>query len=261
VRTRWFKTPGRTIRNKPSQNDDQLVQACLKGSEKAWDTLIDKYKNLIFSIPIKYRLTMDDADDIFQQVCLDLFRELPKLRTPKALAAWLTQTTSHRRFHLKRERQRYVPTTYDGLLNSADEADVPVDIVNEVEREERQSVNRSGLIPSKPWLSRKQPYSSPRKFTTRKLWRYIIQQLSEMPADFGQEPKPTAIVLSLVASGMPGLNVLFSARKAVPPIPVVVLVAPDQARVAIEALKLGAAEAVVAPDRAAQFSPSVRRPS
>jgi RNA polymerase sigma factor (sigma-70 family) len=125
-----------TIRNEASQDDDQLVQACLKGREKAWDTLIDKYKNLIFSIPIKYRLPADDADDIFQEVCLDLFRELPRLRTPRALAAWLIQTTSHKCFHRKRERQRYAPTISDGSLNSVGEADVPEDLVHEVEREQ-----------------------------------------------------------------------------------------------------------------------------
>ena|SRR2546425_2037298 len=125
-----------TIRNEASQDDDQLVQACLKGREKAWDALIDKYKNLIFSIPIKYRLTADDADDIFQEVCLDLFRELPRLRTPRALAAWLIQTTSHRCFHRKRERERYAPATYDGSLNSVGQADVPEDLVHEAEREQ-----------------------------------------------------------------------------------------------------------------------------
>src|SRR5437016_5844138 len=76
---------------------------------------------------------------------------------------------------------------------------------------------------------------------------YFIEKVSERSIDFGRELKPTAIVLSVVATGMPGLNVLASARKAVPPIPVVVLVAPDQARSAVEALKLGATEAVVTP--------------
>jgi len=76
---------------------------------------------------------------------------------------------------------------------------------------------------------------------------YLIEQVSERHIDFGREPKPTAIVLSAVATGMAGLSVLVSARKAPAPIPVVVLVAPDQARIALEALKLGAIEAVVTP--------------
>jgi len=63
---------------------------------------------------------------------------------------------------------------------------------------------------------------------------YIIEHISEQPVEFGRDRKPTAIVLSAVETGMPGLDVLISARKAVPPIPAVVLVAPDQVRIAID---------------------------
>ncbi len=76
---------------------------------------------------------------------------------------------------------------------------------------------------------------------------YVTEQLPEKPVTFDRNPKPTAIVLGVVDTGMPALNVLVSARKAVPPIPVVVLVGPDQAKIAVEALKLGATDAVVMP--------------
>src|SRR5271155_1959372 len=71
--------------------DTRLVRECVRGSEEAWSALIDKYKNLIFSIPIKYGFSPDDATDVFQSVCLDLLTELPKLREPKALPKWIMQ--------------------------------------------------------------------------------------------------------------------------------------------------------------------------
>ena len=40
--------------------DDHLVRACLKGDERAWSALIQKYKNLIFSIPLKYGASQPD---------------------------------------------------------------------------------------------------------------------------------------------------------------------------------------------------------
>jgi two-component system, NtrC family, response regulator AtoC len=76
---------------------------------------------------------------------------------------------------------------------------------------------------------------------------YITEQVLLKPVTFDRDPKPTAIVLSIVDTGIPALNVLVSARKAGPPIPVVVLVGPDQAKMAVEALKLGATDAVVMP--------------
>ena len=78
-----------------SWDDDRLVESCLKGDEDAWGALIDRYKNLIFSIPIKYGFSSDDAADVFQSVCLDFLRELPRLRDVKALPKWLIQVTAH----------------------------------------------------------------------------------------------------------------------------------------------------------------------
>jgi RNA polymerase sigma factor (sigma-70 family) len=90
--------------------DPRLVRGCLHGDEEAWAALIDKYKNLIFSIPIKYGFSADDATDIFQAVCLELLSELPKLRKPKALPKWIMQITAHKCFHWKRQQRRVEPS-------------------------------------------------------------------------------------------------------------------------------------------------------
>jgi RNA polymerase sigma factor (sigma-70 family) len=86
--------------------DPRLVRECLKGNEEAWSALVDKYKNLIFSIPIKYGFSADDATDIFQSVCLELLSQLPNLRNPQALPKWIMQVTTHKCFHGKRQQQR-----------------------------------------------------------------------------------------------------------------------------------------------------------
>jgi RNA polymerase sigma factor (sigma-70 family) len=92
----------------PSWTDERLVKECVRGNEEAWSALIDKYKNLIFSIPIKYEFSRDDASDIFQSVCVDLLSELPRLREPRALPKWLMQTTSHKCLHWKQRERRFV---------------------------------------------------------------------------------------------------------------------------------------------------------
>ncbi len=93
---------------KPSWPDDRLVAACRKGDQQAWAALVDKYKNLIFSIPIKLGL-YDDAADIFQAVCLDLLTDLPRLREPRALPKWLMQTCYHKCLQVRRRAGKNVP--------------------------------------------------------------------------------------------------------------------------------------------------------
>ncbi|MGA8232336.1 MAG: sigma-70 family RNA polymerase sigma factor [Candidatus Acidiferrales bacterium] len=97
-----LKTPTREELRK-AWPDTRLVKECLEGSEQAWSALIEHYKNLIFSIPIKYGFSPDDASDVFQAVCLELLSDLPKLREPKALPKWIMQVTAHKCFHRKRQ--------------------------------------------------------------------------------------------------------------------------------------------------------------
>lgn len=95
-----------TIEKRRAWTDTQLVKECLGGNEQAWSALIDTYKRLIFSIPIKYGFSRDDAAEIFQAVCVELLVELPKLRKPKALPKWILQVATHKCFHHKRHIER-----------------------------------------------------------------------------------------------------------------------------------------------------------
>jgi RNA polymerase sigma factor (sigma-70 family) len=119
--------------------DIRLVRACLEGSEEAWSDLIGRYKNLIFSVPIRTGISPDDASDIFQAVCLELLSELPKLRHPEALPRWLVQVTYHKCLRWKADRDRF-----SGDAGEKDEAElsghteqVPEQLLYEVERSQK----------------------------------------------------------------------------------------------------------------------------
>src|SRR5215813_14150084 len=88
--------------------DARLVRECLAGDERAWNTLIDKYKRLIYSVPVKYGFGPDDAGDIFQNVCIDLFTNLDKLRKIESLRSWLITVATHKCFHSKKRQRQDV---------------------------------------------------------------------------------------------------------------------------------------------------------
>jgi RNA polymerase sigma factor (sigma-70 family) len=89
-------------------DDTRLVKECLSGNEEAWSLLIDKYKALIYSIPVKYNLSRQEAADVFQATCTELLIRLPELREPRALPKWLMQVTHHECYRMKRMNQRVV---------------------------------------------------------------------------------------------------------------------------------------------------------
>jgi len=89
-------------------DDTRLVKECLAGNEEAWSLLIDKYKALIYSIPVKYSLPPHEAADVFQSTCMELLTRLPQLREPRALPKWLMQVAHHQCYRVKRQQQRLV---------------------------------------------------------------------------------------------------------------------------------------------------------
>jgi len=90
----------------PAWRDEALVEACLRGDERAWFAVVDKYKNLVYSAPVEYRMSPQDAADIFQEVWVELFAELKNLRKPGALGGWLISVASHKCYQWKRRRVR-----------------------------------------------------------------------------------------------------------------------------------------------------------
>jgi len=90
-------SPVETKAKKPpaAWNDTRLVKACLSGDEEAWSLLIDKYKALIYSIPVKYGLSRQEAADVFQATCTELLVRLPELREPRALPKWLMHVANN----------------------------------------------------------------------------------------------------------------------------------------------------------------------
>ena len=121
-------------------SDERLIGRCLKGDQEAWSALIDKYKNLIYSIPIKLGMHQD-AGDIFQSVCVDLLSELPRLREHRALPKWLMQTCYHKCLHYQRAADRLVELDPEGTdsnaappVSSAD--DLPEHMLVQLEQEQ-----------------------------------------------------------------------------------------------------------------------------
>jgi RNA polymerase sigma factor (sigma-70 family) len=143
-----------------SWDDDRLVQSCLKGDEDAWGALIDRYKNLIFSIPIKYGFSSDDAADVFQTVCLDFLRELPRLRDVKALPKWLIQVTAHACMRRRSQQPPEVPAEEMETLPDTQQM-MPEDRLHELNQEQALRNALASLSPRCQKLVRMLFYESP----------------------------------------------------------------------------------------------------
>lgn len=117
----------------PAQDDARLVEQCLEGNADAWDALIEKYKRLIYAIPFRYGATSSDADDVFQNVCIELYDELPRLRNTGAIRSWLTTVTCRQSLRWKQRYQRRGETSFEPA-NDTGPADAPLPEIEQIER-------------------------------------------------------------------------------------------------------------------------------
>jgi RNA polymerase sigma factor (sigma-70 family) len=127
------------------RSDHELVAACLAGEQSAWRELVSRYQRLIFSIPLRHGMCRDEAADIFQAVCLNLVNELPRLRDPQALPAWLARTTVHTVAKLGRHSARFVPDVDARIAEAvpAPPEDMPDAMLRQLQQEQalREAIN------------------------------------------------------------------------------------------------------------------------
>jgi RNA polymerase sigma factor (sigma-70 family) len=137
------------LRKKPATawNDTRLVKECLAGNEEAWSLLIDKYKALIFSIPVRYGLPQHEAAEVFQATCTELLVRLPELREPRALPKWLMQVAYHQCHRWKRQQQRLVSRDGDAELPVPETPAIAEQLVQQTQEEQMLREAMSSLSP------------------------------------------------------------------------------------------------------------------
>jgi len=124
--------------------DRALIVACLEGDDNAWEALVDKYKSLVFSVPLRYGACRNDAADIFQAVCVELFNELPRLRNTDSIRAWLMTVAAHQSYHWKQKQRKKRAREVEGVETDDLPAVLPPEIATELEREQlvREAIGR-----------------------------------------------------------------------------------------------------------------------
>jgi RNA polymerase sigma-70 factor (ECF subfamily) len=106
----------RRISSCGSHSDQELVRLCLSGDPLAWEPLILRYVNLVYSIPKDCGFDESDCRDVVQNVYLTLYKSLGSLRDGGKVYAWLMTTTYRECLALiaRKERDRVPEVETEG---------------------------------------------------------------------------------------------------------------------------------------------------
>lgn len=122
------------------RTDDHLIADCLRGDSDAWQALLERYGRLVYSIPLRYGLSSDEAAEVFQSVCLILLEKLEGVRDRAKLSSWLITVTARECWAVLRRRSPVVhgpaqPDDESDTSEEADDAPLPDEVALQWERQ------------------------------------------------------------------------------------------------------------------------------
>lgn len=98
-----------------------LLARARDGDPAAWNAIVDRYANLLWSVARSHRLGGADAADVVQTTWLRLVESLGKIRDPEGLPGWLVTTARRECLRVLRRSHREVAGHGDDALDLPDE--------------------------------------------------------------------------------------------------------------------------------------------
>jgi RNA polymerase sigma factor (sigma-70 family) len=78
----------------PEVSDAALVARCRVGDDDAWRELVERFSRYVYAIAVQgFRLSQQDAEDVFQDVFARVYERLGSLRDDDAVRPWIAQLT------------------------------------------------------------------------------------------------------------------------------------------------------------------------
>ena len=123
----WSWTPPHSDKAHASDGLDanaQLVEACLKGQQAAWEDLVKVHTRLVYSICYRFTGSQAEAEDLTQEVFLRVFRSLKSFRAGEGrFVVWLGRLTRNLLIdHYRRSRQDRVTESLDAQATGFEES-------------------------------------------------------------------------------------------------------------------------------------------
>jgi RNA polymerase sigma-70 factor (ECF subfamily) len=129
------------VSGKPT-DDEAWVASCLAGNKKAFDYLVNKYRDAVCGVAYHHVGDFAEAKDVVQEAFTQAYMNLPRLREPRKFGSWLYGITSNlSKMSLRNARRNISLEEVDSSVNLEDPS---ADLLRRSEREElKKQVKRA----------------------------------------------------------------------------------------------------------------------
>lgn len=116
----------------------ELLRRADGGDRAAWDLIVDRYTDLLWSVARSYRLDTVDAADVVQTTWLRLVENLGRIQDPERLPGWLATTARRECLRLLKRSQRELVGALDDTADDLPDTAAP-ELDDRLLRDERDA--------------------------------------------------------------------------------------------------------------------------
>jgi RNA polymerase sigma-70 factor (ECF subfamily) len=101
-------------------NDTELVLACQTGDQHAFNWLIKRHQSTVFGLLYKLGPDLNDHADLGQEAFIRLWRNIRRLRDPRAFRSWLKRIVTNLFYDQLRHRSKNLVVSIDETTDLSD---------------------------------------------------------------------------------------------------------------------------------------------
>lgn len=102
------------------KRDEILIKASLAGDPKAFENLMNYYKERVVALGMSFFKNADDTDDFVQEVFVKVYIHLKSFKFNSSFATWVTKIAYNSAVNSISRRQEYTPLANEDLLKGKD---------------------------------------------------------------------------------------------------------------------------------------------
>jgi len=88
-------------------DEKEIIAACLKETAGSYQRLVEAYGPLVLAVAVNILGNREDAEDVFQETFLRVFKNLPRYDPGRSFKTWLLAITYRRALDMIRKKGRF----------------------------------------------------------------------------------------------------------------------------------------------------------
>lgn len=123
-----------------------LINRLMEGDELAFEEVYQHYQKLVYYMAITHLKSASEAEDIVQEVFVDVFKNKHKIKTPQSLTIWVNKITYSRCMDALRKKKEPYSTNFEDEIETIENKSIDADVMEVINRKYVNEVIQKCLL-------------------------------------------------------------------------------------------------------------------